>query len=342
MTGRIITINEGGELRFQETAANAVGQTQYTATIKLNGDLTANRTLVIGDSDGVVQGLQPGTGWGVTKGGTGLTAIANNVLISGSGGDTAKTITAPTSNNQALLFDGTNIMWAPLDFTGVSNTTARNLDTINPGVYASQLGTELRFRTIVGSTGITVTQNPSTLGLSIDQTAIILPSSQVTGNFAFSRITGTVPVTQGGTGFATIAANQLIYGNGTNTVGVVSAPTASGQRLVYNGSTPVWTSMQDTLGGHIDLPLAETYNLNLKFPFNASIDSISIKTGTGTLTYQLLCDSTVASSGTASTTQSDVTLTSKTIASGQAFKLALSNITSVSFLAFSIVLTRTT
>lgn len=339
MTGRIITINEGGELRFQETAANAVGQTQYTATIKLNGDLTANRTLVIGDSDGVVQGLQPGTGWGVTKGGTGLTAIANNVLVAGSGGDTAKTITAPTASNQALLFDGTNIAWSALDFTGVSNTTARNLDA-NPGVYASQLGTELRFKTFLAGSGISLTNGASNITIGMNQASIAITSAQVSGSFPFSSITGTVPVAQGGTGATTLSSGHLLMGSGTSAVTWIAAPTTAGQRLTWDGTTYAWTVLKDSIPGFIDLPIPETYNLELSFPYNCSVDKFLAQTGSGSLTYQLLVAGVQIASGTATTTLSTTTLSGKTITAGQTVQLALSNVTSVSNFSFSAQTTR--
>jgi hypothetical protein len=52
-------------------------------------------------------------------------------------------------------------------------------------------------------------------------------------------VSGTLPVANGGTGATTIAANNVILGNGTSAVQVV-APSTSGNVLTSNGST--WTS----------------------------------------------------------------------------------------------------
>lgn len=59
----------------------------------------------------------------------------------------------------------------------------------------------------------------------------------VTGNAA--NVTGTVAVGNGGTGATTLAANNVILGNGTSALQVV-APGASGNVLTSNGTT--WTS----------------------------------------------------------------------------------------------------
>jgi len=54
-----------------------------------------------------------------------------------------------------------------------------------------------------------------------------------------STVTGTLPVNKGGTGAATLAANNVLLGNGTTALQVV-APSTSGSVLTSNGST--WVS----------------------------------------------------------------------------------------------------
>lgn len=68
-----------------------------------------------------------------------------------------------------------------------------------------------------------------------------LPGSQVSGNISgnAANVTGTVAVTKGGTGLATLTANNVILGAGTSTPGFV-APSTSGNLLTSNGST--WIS----------------------------------------------------------------------------------------------------
>ena len=54
-----------------------------------------------------------------------------------------------------------------------------------------------------------------------------------------TAVTGTLPVANGGTGVATLSANNVILGNGTSAVQVV-APSTSGNVLMSNGTT--WAS----------------------------------------------------------------------------------------------------
>lgn len=61
-----------------------------------------------------------------------------------------------------------------------------------------------------------------------------------------SEVTGTLSVANGGTGATSLAANNVILGNGTDAVQVV-APGASGNVLTSNGTT--WTSAVPTAGG---------------------------------------------------------------------------------------------
>jgi hypothetical protein len=67
-----------------------------------------------------------------------------------------------------------------------------------------------------------------------------------------AKVTGTLPVANGGTGLATITANHLVYGNGSSAVttltpGTFDAGNSVGQILSVNAAgTPVWT---DTIDG---------------------------------------------------------------------------------------------
>ena len=66
-------------------------------------------------------------------------------------------------------------------------------------------------------------------------------TGNVTGNVSgtATNVTGTVAVANGGTGATTLAANNVLLGNGTSTLQAV-APGGSGNVLMSNGST--WTS----------------------------------------------------------------------------------------------------
>jgi hypothetical protein len=78
-----------------------------------------------------------------------------------------------------------------------------------------------------------------TLGAALPVTSGGTGSTSTTFVNAATNVTGTLPVGNGGTGAATIAANNVILGNGTSAVQVV-APSTAGNVLTSNGTT--WTS----------------------------------------------------------------------------------------------------
>jgi hypothetical protein len=59
-----------------------------------------------------------------------------------------------------------------------------------------------------------------------------------------AKVTGTLPVANGGTGLATMTSNGLVYGNGADAVSQVSVGT-SGQILSNIAGVPTWTSAID-------------------------------------------------------------------------------------------------
>ncbi len=61
-----------------------------------------------------------------------------------------------------------------------------------------------------------------------------------------TAVTGTLPVANGGTGAATLTANNVLLGNGTSAIQVV-APGSNGNILTSNGST--WVSSTPAGGG---------------------------------------------------------------------------------------------
>ena len=65
-------------------------------------------TIASTGSGGTISGIVP-----VSEGGTGLSAIASNDILLGSGSDVLNLLAAPTSSNQFLYFDGNQIAWSP-------------------------------------------------------------------------------------------------------------------------------------------------------------------------------------------------------------------------------------
>jgi hypothetical protein len=72
-----------------------------------------------------------------------------------------------------------------------------------------------------------------------------IAGSKVTGDISgnAANVNGTVAVANGGTGATTLASNQVLLGNGTNSIQTV-APGTSGNVLMSNGTT--WVSSSNT------------------------------------------------------------------------------------------------
>jgi hypothetical protein len=105
----------------------------------------------------------------------------------------------------------------------VSNITT---DTDNTFIVRSNTGTTLFS---ANTTGIDVANSIGATAITNDKILSV----------ANTKITGTLSVATGGTGAATLTANNVLLGNGTSALQVV-APGTTGNLLTSNGTT--WTS----------------------------------------------------------------------------------------------------
>ena len=135
---------------------------------------------------------------------------------------TSYTLTLPTAAgtaNQVLTTNGSGTLaWTTPASGGVTSVS----------------GTTNRI-SVTGSTTPAVDIDAGYVG----QTSITTLGNIATGTVPVARLSGTLPVVNGGTGAATLTANNVLLGNGTSAVQVV-APSTSGNVLTSNGNT--WTS----------------------------------------------------------------------------------------------------
>jgi uncharacterized protein YjlB len=192
---------------------------------------------------------------GVSKGGTGLTALgtANQLIRVNSGATALEYFTSPYLTSAITSLNGlTNSAQTFVNDTNVTITSSSTTHTLGwagtlalarggTGLATTPTNGELLIGNGTGYTlaaltqgsGITVTNGSgtitiaSTLGTSVDLT---------------TEVTGTLPVGNGGTGTTTLTSNGILYGNGTGAVQVTAAGTA-GQLFLGSATTPAFATL---------------------------------------------------------------------------------------------------
>jgi hypothetical protein len=172
----------------------------------------------------------------ITVGTTALTFIQFGAPITYSAGTglslagTVFSLTAPV----AIALGGTNATTA-----GAALTNLGAYPAANPSGYTSNTGTV----TSVTGTG---TVNGMTLTGSVTSSGSLTLGGTLSNVDLSSKVTGTLPPGNGGTGASTLAANNVLLGNGTSALQTV-APGTNGNVLVSNGTT--WVSQAPAASG---------------------------------------------------------------------------------------------
>ena len=185
------------------TMADAASDTTRSFYLKITSavSLTATRTVTLGPN--TVSKV-----WLIENATTGGQSI---IISQGSGAN----VTVPNGSKVFIATDG--------------NGVGAAVYNANP----TEVGGTV---TSVAGTG---TVNGISLSGTVTSSGNLTLGGALTGVNLTSQVTGTLPVANGGTGAATLTANNVILGNGTSAVQAV-APGTSGNVLTSNGTT--WTS----------------------------------------------------------------------------------------------------
>lgn len=160
-----------------------------------------------------------------------------STISAGTTSGTALNIQSDTTGNLAFKTGAANVVALTID--GSQNVTFANAVTYSGNIQGAVITATTNF---AGSGSALTTLNASNLSSGTISTAR-LPT---TGVNASTITAGTLAVAQGGTGAATLTANNVLLGNGTSAVQVV-APGSSGNILTSNGTT--WASTAPAAGG---------------------------------------------------------------------------------------------
>jgi hypothetical protein len=265
---------------------------------------------VLANSSGVVP---------VNVGGTGASTLtANNVILGN--GTSAVQFVAPGTNGNVLTSNGTT--WAsttpaagPATYVRTAFTATAGQTTftvaytvgavevfvngilLNSADYTASNGTSvvLASACLVGDIVEFIAISNGSLSLSAVTVGSTVVSGGVSGRLLYDNAgvvgeTATITVAQGGTGAATLTANNVILGNGTSAVQFV-APSTSGYMLVSNGTT--WSSSNTITSTILSAPTIndgyteETVTANTTTAYTISLanGTLQILTLTGNCTF---------------------------------------------------------
>ncbi|MBS1960099.1 MAG: hypothetical protein JST80_11545 [Bdellovibrionales bacterium] len=247
---------------------------------------------------------------------TGLTVA--NTQVSGLG--TAALANTGTSSGNVPVLNVSGLLTASVMPTYTAN---RVMATDGSGVMSGSITTTTTSAG-AGDVGKIALLNSSG---KIDNTAI--DSTALTPNPA--NLSSTVAVNKGGTGQATLTANNLLVGNGTSAVAFL-APTNGN---IVAGSGGAWVSSTADSAGIVDQSSAQTIGGNKTFIGNTTMDG-TMTFGTGGASFSKILNCSIAStlqvSGTAKTgtctgaTTGSVAMCSPTVAPATAWIVAASRI----------------
>ena len=232
-------------------AEGGTGLSTLTANNVLLGNGTGNVTLVAFGTSGNVL-YSNGTTW-ISS--TGSHTLGNTTIALGSTVTSVGNLTlANATLTNVTISSVINAITPAEGGTGLSTLTANNVilgnGTGNVTLVAYGTSGNVLYSngtTWISSTGSHTLGNTSiSLGSTVTSVGNLTLANATLTNATISSVINPITAAEGGTGLATLTANSVLLGNGTNTIQLI-APGTSGNVLTSNGTT--WLSQASSGGG---------------------------------------------------------------------------------------------
>ncbi|MCD6501901.1 hypothetical protein J7L01_04815, partial [bacterium] len=287
--------NSDGTSQFSVTDGDRSLQFQGVSGASVAFDAVNKRVVISGSGGGSVgsgnQGAlayYPSTGTSVQ----GTDVGTSGQILKSNGG-----ASAPTWIDQSAINAG-QVPW-----TGITGMPACFSDGVDNTDDNDDIAVELNNATVDGSVYTLDFQSPITVvsdgasEVNIDINESAINAGQVDGyegadldiTALGSEVTGTLPVSHGGTGRSSLNDNQILLGNATSAIDYVSAPTTGDTYLKWNGTGYEWASAyasnQDLTdgnglsGGVYDGSTARTWAVNAGNGLGISSDNVVVNVG---------------------------------------------------------------
>ncbi len=213
---------------------------------------------------------------------------------------------------------------AKSDFAVVADSDSSKKIALDPSLQATATTVTLKSPVVSGNITVTLPNSTST---------ILTTAGEAAGFSIIQPITGTSPT-------ASIVSDTLTFASANGTLAVAGNSSTKTIDLAVAG-----IALVDEISGFIEAATAKTYTLDLACAFACTINSLNIKTVSGTCTVAIKINGVDVTSLSAVSVSSVLSTTSatgaNTVAIGNAITLVVSSISAPVDTAFTLKITKT-